>query len=313
MLILLYNNAHIGDIFIGQRIIQNIIKGNPDKNIKFYCPYNRFIMNDISGALFLPPPDAEQSLKAHLQNNNHFIFAQMPNPTVLMINFWIAAIRDFTPGIDIECNPYLIQEAVIEGLKRIQEQFGIVLHYDRLSKIELLPMIPFTRTDSFSYWKQQNTKKTLFYFNYSPKSGQLFPISEPHEIHHQDIVQHIVATNPDLLVVVPSWSGSEHPNIIDCSKLFDCVESLSCENIYKVHQIASQCDYRIIYDIGACFPFFNSQFSISKSKIFHVSSNTLYYAKFKNYLELINENTDEYINILCNNKEEIKTYFQTVN
>jgi len=313
MLILLYNTAHIGDIFIGQQIIINIIKGNSDKNIKFYCPYNRYIMNDISGALFLPPPDTEQNLNTYLQNINHFTFAHMPNPNLLMINFWIAAIRDFTPGIDIECNPYLIQEAVIEGLKKIKEQFGIALNYDRRSQIELLPRIPFTQTESFSYWKKQTTKKTLFYFNYSPKSGQSFPFPEPYEIHHQDIVENIVKTNPDLLVLVPSWSGIEHANIVDCKKLFNCVESLSCENVYILHQIALQCDYRIIYDIGACFSFFNSQFSIGKSKIFHISFNTLYYAKFKNYLESINVNTENYIKVICPTKDEIIRYFQTVN
>jgi hypothetical protein len=313
MLILLYNNAHIGDIFIGQQIITNIIKCNPDKNIKFYCPYNRFIMNDVSGALFLPPPDIEQNLKLFLQHNDHFIFSQMPNPDLLMINFWIAAIRDFTPGKSIECNPDEIQNAVIEGLKKINETHGIIINYNRLSKKELVPIIPFTQTNTFTLWKQQNTKKTLFYFNYLPKSGQTFPFPESYEIHHREIVENILKTNPDLLVLVPSWSGIEHPNILDCVKLFNCVESISCENIYKVNQIASQCDYRIVYDIGACFPFFNSKFSESTCKTFHVSANSLYHPIFKNYLESINVNTENYINVMCSTKDEIIRYFQTVN
>ena len=313
MLILLYNNAHIGDIFIGQQIITNIINCNPDKNIKFYCRYNHFIMSDVSRALFLPPPDVEQNLKAHLQNNNHFIFAQMPTPDLLMINFWVLALQYFTPNALLECNPYSIQEAVIEGLKKIKEHFGISINYDRLSKISLIPKIPFTQTNTFTLWKQQNTKKKLFYFNYLPKSGQAFPFSEPYEIHHQKIIENIVKTNPDLLVLVPSFSGIEHPNILDCGKLFNCVESVSCENIYELNQIASQCDYRIIYDVGACFTFFNSKFSESTCKTFHVSANLMYYPIFKNYLDSVNLNTENYINVLCHNTDDIIQYFQTVN
>lgn len=309
MLILLYNNAHIGDILIGQQIIINIIKCNPDKNIMFYCLKNHFIMNDISGALFLPPPEINQDLQVFLQSNNHFIFAQMPNPKLLMINFWIAAIRDFTPGIDIECDPYRIQEAVIEGLKKVNDTYGININYNRIAKKELIPKIPFTQTELFDIWKQQNNKKTLFYFNYFPRSGQPFPISDPYDINHQEIVENIIKMNPDLIVVVPLWSGKDHPNILDCNKCFDCIESISCENIYKINKIASECDYRIVYDIGACFSFFNNDFSKSKSQTIHISSNSRYYNIFKNYMQSIDINTDKYSNILCSNKEEIKTYF----
>ena len=133
MLILLYNNAHIGDIYIGQQIIKNIIHCNPTLNINFWSPNNRFIMNDISNALFLPPVEVENNLKNFLSFHN-FQFAQMPQPDLLMINFWIAAIRDFTPGIDIECNPELIQNATIIGLNKIKELYSITINYTKLSK-----------------------------------------------------------------------------------------------------------------------------------------------------------------------------------
>ena len=309
MFILLYNNAHIGDIFIGQQIVKNIIKCNPTLNINFWSPNNRFIMNDISNALFLPPVEVENNLKHFLLYNNHFIFSQMPQPNFLMINFWIAAIRDFTPGIDIECNPDLIQDATIVGLNKIKELYSVSINYTKLSKMELIPHIPSTNIDKFTYWKQQNMRKTLFYFNYTPKSYQLFPFSEPYNENHIDIINHIIKANPNILILVPSWSTEVHPNIIDCSQVFDCNETVSCENIYKLCKISSQCDYKVCFDIGSCFTFFNSQFSENLSYILHISSNPAYYNKFKTYLDSVNLNTEKYINVMCKSKEDIKTFF----
>ena len=53
MIYLFYHIGHIGDTFHTQRIIQNIIHCNPDKQILFYTSNNQYIQNDISNNMLV--------------------------------------------------------------------------------------------------------------------------------------------------------------------------------------------------------------------------------------------------------------------
>jgi len=87
MLLLFYNIAHIGDSFEIQQIMQNIIRCNPEKNIKFYLPYNHFIMNDVSGNLLFKGEDYTNPHTVELSNWLQHNFYGQPVTNYRKVNY----------------------------------------------------------------------------------------------------------------------------------------------------------------------------------------------------------------------------------
>jgi len=311
MLILFYNNASIGDLFMQQQIIRQVIKCNPDENIQFYGRFNHFLLNDISDNLLISLPRDFQTVLEYYQLS----FIHKFDESTFMFNTWIWPLGDAClPRIGIECDPYLIQEAFCIGLEKYMDRLhNIRIQYTKLSRYELLPSIPATNIDKFKEWRNSiKDRKILFYYNFIPRCLKYpdFPLENYNmEKQHIEIIEHISRLNPNLLIVVPVLAPHSNTNLIPCSRFFDTIEIVSSENLYKIGAAAALCDYSVHYDIGGCFTFFNRDFSLSNTKILHISVKPYFINTFKNYLEQVNINTDRYSGVLCSTLDKIKEHF----
>ena len=74
-----YHIGHIGDTFHTQRIIQNIVHCNPDKEILFYSPNNQFIQNDISNNMLEKNEDTKHIIEIieNIQENPYTLVVQI--------------------------------------------------------------------------------------------------------------------------------------------------------------------------------------------------------------------------------------------
>ena len=311
MRILFYNNASIGDLFMQQQIIRQVIKCNPDENIQFYGRSNHFILNDVSDNLLISlPRDFKTVLECY-----PFSLIHKFDENTFMFNTWIWPLGDeCLPRIRIECDPYLIQEAFCIGLEKYMGRLNnIRINYTKLSRYELLPSIPPTNIDKFREWRNSiKDRKILFYYNFIPRSLNYpdFPLENYNmEKQHIEIIEHISRLNPTLLIVVPAMTPHTNTNLILCSRFFDTTEIASSENLYKIGAAAALCDYSVHYETGGCFTFFNRDFSLSNTKILHIAVTPFFINTFKNYLEQSNINTDRYSGVFCKTINEIKEYF----
>ena len=328
MRVVLYNPAHIGDMYLNQQILIQFIRCNPTVDIKIFHEYNHYMYNDISNNLMIKAEDYNNSV---FSNFKEMILPHMKldnpksssthtfvvNKDILFINTWIASLGAFLPGIGMGTDVIPIQNGFMNKLYSINQQFSLSLQYTPLSLFNLIPYIPKTNIDKFLTWKQKTNKHLIFYYNYFPGANQDFPLKNPAE-EHSDILKYIATIYPDSYILVPNLNSNNTPhcdlsyipNIINCSVMFDCQETLSCENIYKLTYISSLCDSTIVFDMGRCFTFYNQSFTDYKNKIFHFSSadNMYYYNIFKSHFESLQMDTSRYIGVKCKSDTEIKGF-----
>jgi hypothetical protein len=305
MLYIFYHIGHIGDTFHSQRIIQNIIRCNPDKDILFYTPNNQFIQNDISNNLLIKNDDTATIIDALEKIHMHPYLLVVQFDTIVTIQ--LCASKLINNGIHIcEMNPISYQDGIIQYLKKIENEHNLHFNYIPLSPTELLPKIPTTNIDSFLEWRKVNTQPLLFYYNYLPKSSQQNPCMTEDE--HMSVILHLLTINPDYLVLVPKYLGC-HPRIISCEKMFNCTETNTCENIYKLTKIQFLCDYSIHFDIGACEIYMNTEFFQRRNTILHFNTNgSGYLDTIYNFLQKVDTVTNIFP-ITCKNSSELKDYF----
>jgi hypothetical protein len=300
-----YHIGHIGDTFHTQRIIQNIIHCNPDKEILFYSPNNQFIQNDISNNILIKNEDSKHiiDILEKIHKTPYTLIVQMDNK--ILIQTGINKLINHGYGIK-EMNPISYQEEIIKYIEDINKNCMIHLNYIPLSPLELLPKIPATNVDSFFQWRKVNTQPLLFYYNYLPKSSQHTSCMTEEE--HISVILHILSINPEYTVLVPKYDGS-NPRIICCKSKFNCIESITCENVYKLTKIQSLCDYSVHFDIGACMTYMNSDFFTRINTILHFN---VYCSGYTDTLmEVLHKiSLDDKIHaITCKNSSEMKEYF----
>ena len=331
MRVVLYNPAHIGDMYLNQQIIIQFIRCNPTVDIKIFHEYNHYLYNDISNNLMIKAEDYNDSIYSNFKEivlpaicldnpNSPSTHTVLVNENILFVNTWIASLGAYLPGIGMGTDVIRIQNGFINKIKTINEKYNLSLEYTPLSLFNLIPYLPKTNIDKFLTWKQQINKKIIFYYNYYPKSNQDFPLKNPAE-EHSDILKYLATKYPDSYILVPSLNSeftsqfdlSQTPNIINCSTMFDCQETLSCENIYKLTYISSLCDVTIVFDMGRSFTFYNQAFSQYKNKIFHIISadNLYYYSIFKSHFDLLEMDTSRYIAVKSKSAEEIKEFIES--
>jgi hypothetical protein len=305
MIYLFYHIGHIGDTFHTQRIIQNIIHCNPDKQILFYTSNNQYIQNDISNNMLVKNNETADiiNLLEKIHKNPYTLVLQ--NNEILTIQLGINKLINNGIGM-VEMNPISYQDAIIHFLSELKKNCDIHFNYTPLSPIEVLPKIPNTNIDLFLKWRKINKQPLLFYYNYLPKSSQHIPCMTEDE--HMCVILHILTINPDYKILVPKYQGL-HPRIISCETTFNCVETSTCENVYKLTKIQSLCDYSVHFDIGACMTYMNTDFFTRRNTILH------FYIFGSGYTDILCEvlqkvgETTNLNAITCKNSSEMIEYF----
>jgi hypothetical protein len=296
MNILLYNNFHIGDLLFNQPIIKNLCKNNPNYTFKLYCNYNTYIFKDI--------PNFEV-IASGIFPAPHSAFFSIINENTIAINLWIAALASNYPITnfklnDIECNIHNYTIAFKRILGFIKDRYNISINLEDYNENIHLPIIPDTDISEFIDWnsKRKDLKKLVFYYNYTPKSGQTVAIDD-----HNTFIVDIAKVFVDCIFIIPNFTPeieenitkSSITNIISCEKDFNCKQnSITCEHLCKIQKIIEHCDYSIHFDIGACMYYINNNIDLSKNIPIHISVSDVYPTrlmcnsdKIKNKMKLI--------------------------
>lgn len=271
-----YNLYHHGDLFFTQPIVKNICNNNKQYKFTLYCIYNSFIFSNITNLR------VEHTICESILNNKstQFFFA---NNNTLFINMWVGCVNKDTCStkkklLQIECNLREQVEYFTAVFDYLKTRHSIVINIDPFDSVKYLPILPSVKLTDFHKWNGSRNKirKKIFYFNYAPKSSQRLSVKST---QHETVLKKLASTfsQHDFIIpnITPNLKGIS--NIIDCNALFSCKETQSCENICKLHHIASLCDYAIVFDIGACFFYLNTLLLTSACQVLHIALTPRYY------------------------------------
>jgi hypothetical protein len=302
--IVLYNVAHLGDILFSQKLVKNIAESNPQYKFYYAINYNYFIFKDINAIETIGIDKYPE-----LASMREVPFCLLDNET-LMIHLWIGAMTLFNAHkiSEIECNGWKIIKHLRENLGSLNDHFDTDLKLNDYDHTQSLPSLPKTDIDKFLIWKESNKSQLIFYYNFLPKSGQCMPVA-----NHDDVIIDIALKYPICHVIVARSSTDLISRLRDrnitnvklCDTEFDCLETIGCENVCQISEIAGHCDVSIHMEIGACFYYCNDKLMYTKHKIIQIGHSSQYYDQFKlNYDEM--EFAKKVTLIVCNNNSDIE-------
>ena len=266
---ILYHIGHIGDTFETHKIIENIIKCNPDKKMLFYVPNNFFIYSKISDKLLFKTEENQNLIKEINMSYQHpYNMIAKNNKDIVLIELNMMKFSNNLIPI-IEMNPESYQKGIVSYFDKLRINNVIDLNYTVLENKDLIPEIPQTNIDHFLKWKKTVSNPLLFYYNYFPKSGQKLACMSDYD--HEQVIIHISKVNPNYIILVPKYTEGikNNKSVVSCEELFDCKESLSCENLYKQLKIQEYCNYSVVFNIGACMTYMNTNVFSKKNTILH--------------------------------------------
>ena len=281
MKIYLYNLFNNGDIFFNQPIIRNLCMNNPEHEFTMFCKNNSYILSDI-------PRLTTHCTIANFKNRAYDLFFFIDENTIA-INLWIgvlAAVPNITKTSleKIECNLEEYVFALQNVLSFIKDQYHIVIKMDNYNTTLFSIAIPPVSIREFEEWNltRDNSNKLVFYYNFLPKSNQKVPV-----LDHDSLLKPLLTEYSSFTFLLPSISAeleefikqNEIKNVIDCSKQFNCPETVTSETLSKFQKIAEKCDYSIHFDIGGCLMYCHNQCHLGKNKIIHFSVNDFFYER----------------------------------
>lgn len=288
--VVLFNGWHLGDVLFSQAIVRNFCETNPHIRFKYAIHYGWVLYKDI--------PNLEvvgfcQEWAGLYSSYNCF---HLLNDTTLALNLWvfgIAAMNGPNWGLchQLEVRMFKMQEQLVKNLEHICPKFQIDLHLQPLTKTQLLPKLPETDISQFLEWRRQrhHQERLLFYSNYSAKSGQSLGVHD-----HDEVIVQLSKRYPSYSILVPDATESllhviqsNHLlNVVIASSVFGCVRSEpDCEHLCKLAMIFQQCDYGIIFDVGACLFFLNTNLCQSKVNVFHVATTDILFHALQENME----------------------------
>ena len=295
--IIFFNDWHIGDHLYCKSFIKQFCELNKNFDISLMVVYNSFLFSDISNLnIIMPSNDIEYTnnnfnglydpinsinidnniykyyrniIDTLGKNKNYHIY----NDEIIFINLWIGAANDLI--MNIECD-----------LAKCNNYFNNIIHYNinnsllninLINNIDMLPSIPYTNIDVFLNYISNNKKKTIFYYNYYPNSGQYFT-----NINHEYNIKNLSIKYKDYIICCADKPEYNADNIIYIEQ-FGYTKNITCENIAKALYCAMNSDIVFSFDIGACFYYLNNLFDQTfKGVWFHIGCTDKYYKQIAN-------------------------------
>jgi hypothetical protein len=300
--IIFFNNWHIGDHLFCKSFIEQFCELNKEFDISLIISYNSFLFCDIKNLNIIMPSINIQytdnnfngqlydPINNIIVNNNLYIYYKniidnfgkkknyhIYNDEIIFINVWIGAADNFDFALSIECDLSKYNDYFNNIINIINIINNDGLKIKLINNLDMLPSIPYTNIDNFINYIAINKKKTIFYYNYYPNSGQSFT-----NINHEYNIQSLSIKYNDYIIccaIKPEYNAN---NIIFIEQ-FGYNKDITCENVAKALYCAMNSDIVFSFDIGACFYYLNNLLEQTfKGVWFHVACTNKYYKNIAN-------------------------------
>jgi hypothetical protein len=257
--LIFYNTFQVGDSFIAQPFVKNVVDNNGnDFEYYYYLKFNYYpyeCIQNIRNIQNYPSLVASFAyfIKQYGINNS---VNYIPEHGILLINTWIATVGGR------ECDPIGLINAYKLILNNIKTRYSINIKYN--DDITLAyPSISLEEFDitAFIYFKTQSVKKIVFLNNYKPTSGQKFILHTCND--YIEVIQSIL--NNGYIVLLPE--SDEYIRNYFMTDVYFCGQFINnypldgtSKELYHRLKLCNTCDYSIYFDSGRNFLYFNREF-----------------------------------------------------
>lgn len=259
--IILYNEAHFGDVFFCLEIVKNIVKCNP--NFKIYIMNKEnyyYIYKNIVNLNLLNSKKYDKFDISWEINNNK-----------LFINLWCNGGGIISKGI----NPESQQDRIIKIINSINLETKLKINYLKLNKFDLVPKLELSTIPKSINNRLTNFNNLIFYYNVKPRSGQ-YGKRIP---NHENIIDKLCTKLNNYLIIVPRHTENVYQNLI-CLDRDGINEKKNGESLVQYAQVASKCKHIILYHCGGSYP----SLTFNNNNIFYIVLNN----KHISFFDIIN-------------------------
>lgn len=298
--IVFFSTKSIGDIFFAVPFINFICSNN--KNVQFYIYTNlaSYLYKDIQNLTLLDKDDNPHHHPIRFEMSNFFQLFENHNIAYhysnIYINTWVAALNKVIEPINCECSSLNIYNAFQKIISSVNETLETKITFPEMKAEEMIYKMPPLDIEQFLAFKLSRNRKTIYYHNRSGVSANTKPFKNDDD--HIYVLQMLLQKYPNIDFIVPNAKAApKHENIFITST-FGVVEDHTCQNVLKDIDIAGNCDFAIVFDIGSCLLYCNDRFSSYKATFIHASHNDRYPMLMKKNLEdclSISTNKIEYL------------------
>ena len=278
--IYIHNPAHNGDVLFSSKIVDIIVKSNPDQYFKLYpsCSSILFehLVSDKVEIVDYPKKwvydhnedvqELNDIQKYILEQENTLYSVHEGN---LFINMWQLMIYGNNDCFNISNRVEFVKQ-MFETIKQATE---FSLHFHANHYKELVPEIPqldisglIQKINAIIVSRQLVYKKKVMFFNFIGQSGsEVF-----HSSFNDDFIKTLLKDRPNDLIVIPDHCEIKHPRLI--SLMDDC-------NVQKEHSGRSIVIYANLCNLCDDVYFKNnggSLFQLNKVNVANRRTNYIY-------------------------------------
>lgn len=311
--IVLCNAWNIGDIFLAQPFINNIVNTNGDQyEYYIWVNYSYFLFSDLPNVKNLNDYPELINILGNITEYNRRNYVFYLDYNILVINTWIGTmnhvwnpsegIRELFKDYLQECNPVSYLDCYRIILNKIRDNHGIDIAYDFNPEFAF-PTFPknlqITAFDTFKENIALENRKVVFLNNYMPKSGQHTSLSTT--IDYLYVMEFLLQKG--YIIIFPE----SDPHLISYILVHNINDVYFCNNfipdilndfnnytaLYYNSKICVNCDFSIYFDTGRNFIYFNRDF-IDDFKTGRTSNLKIHFStsRFDFYFKNLMKNTE---------------------
>jgi hypothetical protein len=269
--IIFYNFYNIGDTYLAQPFVKNIINNNGD-HFEYYIlsKFNFFIYTSIFPDIKIIQNDILKDLNINISYNelaflNYYHSKQYG---ILFINTWIHTLCYYLTGLTgFDCCDtvsHMKAHKVLLNIIYHSENIHIKYNDDPLLVAPTFP--PNLDINNFLNFKKNNSdKKIVFINNYYPMSVQIISIQN-NTADRIRLIDFFIKKN--YIVLLPEYEHDlqvykEQNNVTDlyfAPLIFNMVIDTSSYDVYFYAKVAHNCDLALYFDTGRNFIYLNQEF-----------------------------------------------------
>ena len=304
------NAWNVGDIFLAQPFINNIVNTNGDQYEYYvWIKYSHFLFSDLPNVKNLNDCRELLDKLGNITDYNRHNYVLYADLNILVINTWIGTmnhvwnpsegIRELFKDYLEECNLISYLDCYQIILNMIRDNHDIHIAYDFTPELAFPTFPKNVPIDNFDTFKEKMTlenKKVVFLNNYIPQSGQSTSLNTT--IDYLYVME--LLRQKGYIVIFPE----SDPNIIKyihmntINDVYFCSDFIpdsfndfnNSSSLYYRSKICANCDFSIYFDTGRNFIYFNRDFiedfksGRSSNVKIHFSTQRFYFY-FKNLMK----------------------------
>jgi len=283
MKIVLHNPAHNGDILFGSKIIDIIVKSNPNQQFIISPSCSTVLFEHLTSEnVVIQMNDYQWVFETNIfPDKDNYLFKQHDilwsiEDGNLYINIWQIMCFNRNNNMNLVGRIEVIKNLFLE----LEEKIGIELYFNAQHYTELIPEIPQLDVSYIhSYLNNPLYDKCIFFFNLKGCSGsECFPPN-----FNNDFIKQLLNENPQSLIIVPDTCTIKHVRLISLMDDLNIKKEVSGKSLVHYANICNLCDEVYFKNNGGSLFTFNVvNIQNKKVKYYFLNGHDEFYHIMKN-------------------------------